>query len=69
MILIFPQDAEREILLVSAEKDKAIQDLKDALTNSGKEISTRYVFLNISFKSHVDCVIELIPRTIWDMMK
>ncbi|KAL8034762.1 hypothetical protein ABFX02_12G051100 [Erythranthe guttata] len=35
------KDAEREILLVSAEKDKAIQDLKDALTNSGKEISAR----------------------------
>ncbi|KAL0380614.1 UNVERIFIED_CONTAM: protein GRIP [Sesamum angustifolium] len=35
------KDAEREILLVSAEKDKAIQDLKDALTNSEKEISTR----------------------------
>ncbi|KAL0429973.1 UNVERIFIED_CONTAM: protein GRIP [Sesamum radiatum] len=35
------KDAEREILLVSGEKDKAIQDLKDALTNSQKEISTR----------------------------
>ncbi|KAL2234863.1 UNVERIFIED_CONTAM: Protein GRIP [Sesamum indicum] len=34
------KDAEREILLVSAEKDKVIQDLKDALTNSGKEICT-----------------------------
>lgn len=36
-----PQDAEREILLVSAEKDKALQDLKDVHTNLEKEISTR----------------------------
>lgn len=36
-----PQDAEREIQLVSEEKDKALQDLKDVMSNSEKEISTR----------------------------
>ncbi|KAK6152997.1 hypothetical protein DH2020_012636 [Rehmannia glutinosa] len=35
------KDAERELLLISAEKDKALQDLKDVLSNSEKEISTR----------------------------
>ncbi|CAA0819980.1 Protein GRIP [Striga hermonthica] len=35
------KDAEREILLISAEKDKASQDLNEALTNSEKEISSR----------------------------
>ncbi|KAL3617348.1 hypothetical protein CASFOL_038761 [Castilleja foliolosa] len=35
------KDAEREVLLISAEKDKAFQDLKEALTDSEKEISLR----------------------------
>ncbi|XP_051114489.1 protein GRIP [Andrographis paniculata] len=35
------KEAEKEILLVSAEKDKVLQDVKDALTNSEKEISSR----------------------------
>ncbi|KAI3462326.1 hypothetical protein Pfo_018989 [Paulownia fortunei] len=42
------KDAEREILLVSGEKDKALQDLKDVLTNSEKEISTRDAALSIA---------------------
>lgn len=39
------QDAEKEILLVSSEKDKALQDLQNAQTNLEKEISTRYPYL------------------------
>ncbi|KAK4479990.1 hypothetical protein RD792_013045 [Penstemon davidsonii] len=35
------KEAEKEILLVSAEKDKALQDLKDTLTNYDMEIATR----------------------------
>ncbi|KAL3838845.1 hypothetical protein ACJIZ3_023436 [Penstemon smallii] len=35
------KEAEKEILLVSAEKDKALQDLKDSLTNYDKDIATR----------------------------
>lgn len=42
------KDAEREILLVSAEKDKALQDLKDVHTNLEKEISTRDAALSIA---------------------
>ncbi|CAA2972575.1 GRIP [Olea europaea subsp. europaea] len=35
------KEAEKEILLVSAERDKALQDLKDVLTNHEKEIASR----------------------------
>lgn len=35
------KEAENEILLVSAEKDKALQDLADALSNHSKELSAR----------------------------
>lgn len=41
------QDAEKEILLVSSEKDKALQDLQKVQTNLEKEISTRYPYLLI----------------------
>ncbi|PIN07834.1 E3 ubiquitin ligase involved in syntaxin degradation [Handroanthus impetiginosus] len=42
------KDAEREILLVSAEKDKALQEVKDVLTNSEKELSTRDAALSMA---------------------
>lgn len=35
------KEAEKEILLVSAERDKALQDLKVVLTNQEKEIASR----------------------------
>ncbi|GFP89927.1 protein grip [Phtheirospermum japonicum] len=42
------KDAEREVLLISAEKDKAFQDLKEALTDSEKEISSRDAALSMA---------------------
>ncbi|KAH6797037.1 Golgi-localized GRIP domain-containing protein [Perilla frutescens var. hirtella] len=42
------KDAEREIQLLSAEKDKTLQDLKDVHTNLEKEISTRDAALSIA---------------------
>ncbi|KAL2551219.1 Protein GRIP [Forsythia ovata] len=35
------KEAEKEIILVSAERDKALQDLKDVLSNHEKEIASR----------------------------
>ncbi|XP_057804767.1 protein GRIP-like isoform X1 [Salvia miltiorrhiza] len=42
------KDAEKEILLVTSEKDKALQDLKDVQTNLDKEIFTRDAALSIA---------------------
>lgn len=41
-LLLIPQEAEKEILLLSAEKDKAAQDLKDALANHVEELAVRW---------------------------
>lgn len=35
------QEAERELALVSSERDKALQDLRDALANHAKELAER----------------------------
>lgn len=40
-LLLVLQEAEKEILLLSAEKDKAAQDLKDALANHVEELAVR----------------------------
>ncbi|KAG8373606.1 hypothetical protein BUALT_Bualt11G0041800 [Buddleja alternifolia] len=68
------KEAEREILLVSAEKDKVLQDMKDALTNCDKEISTRDAALSIaeqqikSLQSKMDSDISLhqSEKEAWD---
>lgn len=35
------QEAETEVSLASAERDKALQDLQDALANYNKELAER----------------------------
>ncbi|KAG8662870.1 protein GRIP isoform X3 [Manihot esculenta] len=41
-------EAERELALVSSERDKVVQDLQDALANHAKELAERDVALNSS---------------------
>ncbi|XP_075510461.1 protein GRIP isoform X1 [Primulina tabacum] len=49
------KEAEREILSISAEKDKALQDLKDALTNCQTEIATRDAAL-VTAEQHIKSI-------------
>lgn len=35
------QEAENEVSLISAERDKALQDLQDVLANHNKELAER----------------------------
>lgn len=37
------QEAEKEVSLVSEERDKALQDLHDALANHDKELAERQI--------------------------
>ncbi|KAL6555859.1 hypothetical protein OROHE_007133 [Orobanche hederae] len=68
------KDAERELLLISAEKDKAFQDLTEVLTNSEKEISSRDAALSMveqqtkSIQLKLDSVLSMhqSEKELWD---
>ncbi|KZV53824.1 protein GRIP [Dorcoceras hygrometricum] len=49
------KEAEREIYLLSVEKDKALQDVKDALTNCQTEIATRDAALSMA-QQHIKSI-------------
>ncbi|KAL6521463.1 hypothetical protein OROGR_018032 [Orobanche gracilis] len=68
------KDAERELLLISAEKDKAFHDLTQVLTNSEKEISFRDAALSMveqqakSIQLKLDSVLSMhqSEKELWD---
>lgn len=41
LIILLFQEAEKEVMSVSSERDKALQDLNNTLVNHEKELSDR----------------------------